>query len=69
MSCQPKLHVTFEKGDDFNEPMASRRTYGINKLTDTGDDVPQIHWNAIEVYGDEKLRDCIIEMLNKKFEE
>ena len=46
----------FTKGCDYTEENATFKTYGINVD----------RWeNKIEVYGDEELRDQLIDLLNK----
>lgn len=52
------------KGKDYNDPNASHTVYGITKVNSSVH-----HFNMIEVFGDEKLRDEIIELLNESKEE
>jgi len=47
--------MEFKPGNDYLAENASMHTYGISIDT---------HNNMIEVYGDEALRDKIIELLN-----
>jgi len=52
----------FDFGDNYLEKGACYKTYGISRMTDEKD---QGHANQIEVYGDEDLRDYILELLKK----
>ena len=58
---------TYERGDDFKGKNETFRTYGITEFESAEKDGVLFgeHTNKIEVYGDLKLRDRIIKLLNK----
>lgn len=52
----------FIKGDDFLESGKDSKTFGIHNET------PGEEWgNQIEVYGDEELRDLVLELLHGNY--
>lgn len=55
----------FVKGDDYQDPGMQFTAYGINDNEAVVDQSITDHANKIEVYGDEKLRDLILKLLNK----
>jgi hypothetical protein len=55
---------SYEKGDFFQDKDNDFKTYGITEID--SEMRPQMpHTNKIEIYGDKKLRDKIIRLLNK----
>lgn len=52
--------MKFTKGRDFRKREGAIYTYGINVDS---------HLNGIEVYGDEELRDLILELLTEHYRE
>lgn len=51
-------------GSDFQESTCDLKTFGINE-NDSG----EIHDNKIEIYGDEELRNQILDFLNSNIDE
>jgi hypothetical protein len=58
--------MKFVKGDDYQESGATVRTFGITQLEGYKVRPDLDHTNKIEVMGDEKLRDLIIDLLNQE---
>ena len=55
--------MKYKKGDSHRDHGDDLKTYGI---TETDDEGATVHGNKIEVYGDIKLRNKIIDLLNKE---
>ena len=51
--------MKYTKGDDFQESTCDLKTFGINE-----NNSDETHANKIEIYGDEKLRNRILDLLN-----
>ena len=62
MKPEDKKLNRFVKGISYKDKGHSLKTYGIS---DNGTDTIRSHENKIEIYGDIKLRDRIIKLLNK----
>jgi hypothetical protein len=58
------MNKTYIKGDDFLEKGVAYHTFGITEQSKEKN--IEDHTNKIEVYGDSKLRDKIIKLLNRK---
>lgn len=52
------------QGEDYLEEDARYTTYGIHRRTTDMEVDRKVHFNVIEVYGDEELRSKIIGLLN-----
>ena len=58
--------MKFTKGDEFTREGAYYTSYGIDANASGPEEA---HLNQIEVYGDEELRDLIIELLTEHYKE
>lgn len=55
----------YSKGDDFKDRNSQYKTFGIDEFDDDSILYDKTHAQKIEVYGDAKLRNRIIKLLNK----
>ena len=56
---------TYKKGDDFQENKDDYKTYGITEVDPNSTFFVREHAQKIEIYGDWRLRNRIIKLLNK----
>ncbi len=52
--------MEYIKGNSFKDEDNDHKTYGITEIGE------ETHFNKIEVYGDKKLRNKIIKLLNEE---